>query len=241
MLLELLESHKWYDNEFSYMENHISASSFANETLELWLDKYGYEREEKLGDNTVGSLVHIAMEKIISDLCDPQLVCEKRFSKNFEGHIISGSMDLVDYSTRTIYDYKTAKNYSRKMLTKEGKHHRYAIQLAVYNWLLTDKNESPFTCKIFWIMKDSKAAEREPTFVEEEIEIMSREEIEAYMLDKIITLAHYNKDVVPDKCKDLWPRKVKNAVIDTKCEFYCGFKKSCPRYKTTALKQIATW
>lgn len=241
MLIELLESYKWYDNKFSDVKNHISASSFANETLELWLDREGYDREEKLGDNTVGSLVHIAMEKLVTDLCDPQLVCEKRFDKAIGGYLVSGSMDLIDYSTRTIYDYKTAKNYSRKMLAKEGKNHRYAIQMAIYNWLLTNENESNFTCKIFWIMKDSKAAEREPVFVEEEIEIMSREEIEAYMLEKIAVLDAYDSKTIPDKCSDLWTRKVKSALIDTKCEFYCGFKKTCPKYKTTAVKQIATW
>src|SRR6056300_511436 len=103
-LIKILENHKWYDNPFDNQENHISASSFANETLELWMSKYNYPKQEKIGDNTIGSLVHIGMENLINDLRQDRFITEARFKKEFSDYIISGSIDLLDTENKIIYD-----------------------------------------------------------------------------------------------------------------------------------------
>lgn len=244
-MLDVLKKYKWYDNPHSGNEKHISASSFANETLEIWFGLNGYEQEEKLSDATIGSLVHLGMEKIFTEenyKTDMRYIIEQRYSSTLEGMFISGSPDLIDTKEKVIYDYKTAKNYSKKMLAKEGKYHRYAIQLAIYKWLLSKQFDvTEYKPVILWIMKDSSAPKGEPVFIEQEIEIMTLEEIEEFMIEKIKVVSAYDKDTMPDMCKDLWTRNINKTLVNTKCSFYCGYKKVCPYFKPSVKQAISAW
>lgn len=243
-MLDVLKKYKWYDNPHSENEKHISASSFPNETLEIWFGIHGYEREEKLSDATLGSLVHLGMERIFTEenyKTDMRYIIEQRYASTIDGMLVSGSPDLIDTKDKIIYDYKTSKNYSKKMLAKEGKYHRYAIQLAIYKWLISPTLGEDYTCKILWIMKDSSAPKGEPVFVEQEIEIMTMSEIQDYMSEKIKVLNAYDKDNMPSKCKDLWTRNINKSLVNTKCHYYCSYKKVCPHFKSSTKESIAAW
>jgi hypothetical protein len=231
-IIKILNDHKWYDGYTPQEgEKHLSASSFANEPLEIWLDRHNYpENPFKLSDATVGSIVHIGLENIIrktEEYKNAELLIEHQIIKPFNGWTITGRPDLVNIPKKILYDYKTGKNYSKKMIDKEGKNHRYAIQLAVYNWLLG----GGYTPKILWLMKDSQAGE--PVIFEQEIEIMDLNEIEVYMKERLDVIDAYG-DSMPDKCGDLWPRKIKGAVVNAKCMYYCKYSHSCPKNNPSA-------
>ena len=97
-----------------------------------------------------------------------------------------------------------------------------------------------YTSKIVWFMKDSQAAKSEPVIVEQQIVTMNSEEITDVINDKIDLLEFYG-DNTPVKCKDLWPRKVNNVLINSKCKFYCSYSQSCPHNKPTALQAASAW
>jgi hypothetical protein len=238
-LLNTLRNFEWYDGKDE--DKQISASSLANEPLELWLHKHKFEKNKyELTDATFGSLAHLALEKVFEqteEFKDGRIILEHRYFKKLKDYTISGKIDMLDLEKSILWDFKTGKNYSKKMLDKEGKNHRYAIQLSVYRWLL---HREDLTAKILWIMKDSKAAEREPVFIEQEVELMSFDEVEEYIQSKVDILEAYG-DTMPDKCKDLWPRKVKGALVNTKCMFYCNYSKSCPHNNPTKLEVASTW
>ena len=130
-LIKILQEYKWYDGESK--PKHLSASQISKEPLELWLDQKGYDKNpEKLSDATLGSIVHLGLEKILESQDLDGIDIEKRLELSLNnGWTISGKPDLVDHKNKVIYDYKTGKNYTKKMLDKDGKNHGYAIQMAV--------------------------------------------------------------------------------------------------------------
>lgn len=235
MILDILKEYKFYDKEKK--EKSISASSITKDILQLWFEQNDYEKEEKLSDATLGSIVHLGMEKIFENTFNlkDDVTIEKRFSKEIIGWEITGKPDIIIGDT--IYDYKTGKNYSRKQFLKEGKNHPYSIQLSIYNWLIGGNKKA----KILWMMKDSKAIDGEPVFIEDDVILMNDTEVETLLVDKILELEKYPSDVMPDECNDLWLRKVKGTVIKMKCKLYCGYKNVCPYFKETIKQSTSSW
>ena len=242
-LINILKDYQFYEPlEDNSCEKHISASSLADDPLQLWLKINNYqENEEDLGDHTLGSLVHMALESIVIDslITDPSYdrkdwEMEQRHVRWVDDYCISGKMDLVDHKNKVLYDFKTGKNYSKESLKKEGKLHRYSIQLAVYNWLLG----GGYTPKILWIMKDSNAVKHEPVFSIQQIEIMTPDEIVKYIRDKIAIVDH--STIEDFKTCAPWIRsqgKGKPA-INTRCSYYCRYSGSCPLYNPTDVQKV---
>lgn len=240
-LIDTLNNYSWYEKfDLNNGKKHLSASSFSKDPLELWLGLQNYkENAPKLSDATLGSIVHLGLEKIIKELDEykyGQLIVEQRIVREMENWTVSGTPDLIDVENKVIYDYKTGKNYSKKMLDKEGSQHSYAIQIAIYNWLLGGGYEA----KILWLMKDSKAAESQPVIFEQVIDIMSFDETTDYILEKLNLLDAIG-DTMPEKCKDLWPRKVKGMLVNTKCQYYCRYSVSCPHNNPSSAQVISSW
>lgn len=237
--MDLLKTLLEYDFYDKYPEKHISASSFSKEPLEIWFGLQDIEIENKLSAATIGSLVHLGLEKVIKqtdEFKDGKLIVEQRIVKEHDGWTITGTPDLIDYENGILYDYKTGKNYSKKMLEKEGKYHSYAIQLAIYKWLIGEE----FDAKILWLMKDSSAPKREPDILLQDVETMDFNEISAFITEKIKMIEAYG-DNMPDKCKDLWPRKINKVLVNTKCKFYCSYNKVCPHYRSNPVEASSVW
>lgn len=239
-LQKIFEEYKWYDGEGG--EKHLSASSLTKEPLELWLKLKNYPQNKfKFSDSTLGSVAHLGVEHIIKqtqEYKDGLVLLEKRIEASFCGWTISGKPDMVDMDKKVIYDYKFTKNYSKKMLDKD-KNHAYIVQLSVYRWLLQDINFKGVIC---WFMKDSNAVDREPTYIEQEVELLSFERIEEMIKEKI-NILEYLGDEVPSKCEDTWTRNIrgKGIISDVKCKFYCSYSDVCPRFRTTTLGAIQSW
>jgi len=234
MLIDIIKDYKFYDRKSE--KYTLSASLIADDILQIWHEQQGTEPNAfELNDATLGSILHLGLELVFSQ-ANKSFTIEQRFSKMIGKWTISGKIDLLDTERNTIYDFKSAKNYSRKSLKKEGRFHRYAIQLAIYNWLLG----GGYIAKILWIMKDSNALNLEPTFVEEEIEIMAASEIEDYIKSKTDSLEFYGNEM-PDVCSDLWARKVNGALVNSRCLCYCKYSNSCKYNKPTLKGSIARW
>lgn len=234
-IIKVLENTSFYDGVEE--GKNLSASAITQGVLPLWFKTNGYDKQEKLSDATLGSIVHLGMEKILTDALtegDEPYIIEQRFSKQFSGWNINGKPDLIVGDT--IWDYKTGKNYSRKQFLKEGKLHPYSIQMSVYAWLTGSTK-----AKILWMMKDSKAIDGEPVFIEDDVVLMSSDEVENLIFDKIEELEKYDKDTMPPECTDLWLRKHKGTVIKMKCQLYCGYKNSCPYFKPTERQTVSAW
>ena len=186
----------------------------------------------------------MALEGIFRDTDEYKngdITVEERMSTVIDGWYISGKPDLIDNVNKVIWDFKTSKNYSKKMVDKDKYIHTYAIQLAVYNMLLG----GGYTAKILWFMKDSSAPALEPVVFEQEVPIYSPEQITKIIKDKIHLLETYG-DTMPDQCADTWARKVRingkyTFLKDTKCRFYCSYSTTCEKREYNLLQNISTF
>ncbi len=225
----------FYDGD----KKSLSASSMTKEPLQLWYEQNDYPKVEALTDATFGSIMHLGMEKMLheyfieNEKMDYQM--EVRATREIAGASVSGKPDLV--VDGVIWDFKSGKNYARKMMLKEGKKHPYVIQLSVYNWLLG----GGLAGKILWLMKDSKAIEGEEVFIEDDIELLTLEETEQLILEKIESIKQYDANTMPPECKDLWLRNYKGEVIKQKCKLYCSFRDSCTYYNEPVSKTVNSW
>ena len=216
----------------SGIEQSISASSVGNETCQNWLRaKHGIINDTEVGQNTIGSILHLGMETMFKDTV---YSTEKNFSKKLSDYTITGTADLV--TDDCIYDYKLTKNYTYKMWIKDQLTNGYTIQLNVLRWLAESNDPSTkFSMKLVWFLKDANATKDEPNMIISDVPIIDIEPIIQQAIDDIKGVLD-----VPPKCKDLWMRKVKGTNVPFKCKYYCSYNKVCPHY-TTAIETPTSW
>lgn len=218
----------------SGIEKSLSASSVGNEVCQNWLkQEYGIIDETEIGQNTLGSIFHLGMEKMFEGSAfDTEFAMHKKLGD----YSITGTADLIDTKSNCIYDYKLTKNYTYKMWSKEPLTNGYTVQMNVLKWLAERTYpEKKFDMKLVWFLKDAVATKDEPNMIISEVPAIDIEPIIQAAVDELKGVLD-----VPPKCKDLWMRKVKGVNVPMKCKYYCSYNKVCPHYDEP-VKLPTTW
>ena len=252
----ILEKTKY---EGSDIEKSVSASSIESPLLQQYYRFiYGSEDEQngviqtEFNDASFGTVFHKGMETLFDGIND--VIVEKRFERELpNGWTVTAKPDLIDFSSQatdgdiSIDDFKTGKNYSRKMMMKDMTSHSYYIQLCTGKFV-ANKYISGIINKgrIHWFMKDAKQIDRgklvkEPVYICDEFELFSDEYMEKYLIEKTdILWDAIQSGQEPPECEDLWLRKLSDGtVIKSRCEFYCSYKSVCKYYKGLNVAQEA--
>jgi len=221
-------------------ELRFTASMFSNTDLQNYLTIiHGPQAETEIGQNTIGSIAHAGMEKLLpSDRAESN---ERKFEIidfNKTGWTISGTADKVlfnDNEKIDIRDYKFTKKYTGKKV-KEEPNHAYNLQLNFLKMLMDSPGQFPgrhFTMTIDMFYKDADLLYREKSYEAIPVNIIT--DIEARSMEKILALdAIIKSGEIPSECgtKDLWIRKLKNGTtIRSRCLLYCSVNHVCPYYK----------
>lgn len=225
----------------------LSASMLGSDVLQNYFTIiYGHSKDIRIGDNTLGTIFHRGMETMIMEGTEKSgilLFPESRYHYDLDDNwVISGTADLIIQNSGEyeIHDYKLSKSYTTKMMKKNITNHQYTKQLNVLNWLMRKRGlEKDAQLIVDFFLKDAKIMDFEESFQQVEVPVYSMERIEGELLERTKTLQSYIESAtVPPQCEDLWPRKVKNKLINAKCEYYCGHKSHCPYVQSSAYHSV---
>jgi len=211
----------------------ITASEFGSDILQIYYkQKYGVIEKEEFGQNTIGTLLHLAIQRILYDDFEIELSIEKPFDNGWK---LSGSIDLMN--NEWIIDIKTTKSYTIENVLKD-KNHQYRWQLAVYKYLANNVFKTDFKTGILFVLKDGGYN------ISKNIDILSLDLIEidvSYLdvekrfyeiIDKINALEKLSDDEIKNiHCEDLWWRKSKGRSEPIRCKKYCSYNDKCLWYK----------
>jgi hypothetical protein len=230
----------------------ISASQFGSEILQIYYSIVAKDNEVlfEIGQNDIGTLVHKGLDCGIKELDDENLQSEVELEYELtNGWKITGTCDLIEETDHgaIIHDYKVTKKYTAKKLREAiAKHdytHQYILQLNAYRFMYEKKAKTTSTAMVLdMFIKDADKLKSEPTY--EEIEIPRIEDdvvlTKAYEITTTVE-SYINAGVVPDKCSDVWTRKLRNGtVVDMKCFAYCDYKNICKYYNNRGKTDMET-
>lgn len=240
-----------YVNDYESSKNprSFSPSMLGNTLLQNFLIKvFGYQEEKSIGQNTLGSLFHKAMEHCIRDECT--LNEQKYIIKMKNGVDLTFIIDMMildeNNLVKSIHDYKLTKIYTGKQIKKD-KNHSYNQQMQAYVFGLNqlDLLATPFDgtyLEMFY--KDADALLKEPVY--EQINVPVNLGIEKTLIQKSDELFSYiDEGEMPPECanEDKWFRKLRNGTtIPSRCQLYCSVSSVCPYYKgETVASALSSW
>ncbi len=218
----------------------ISASQLGADPQEVLMRyKYGIIDDDTIGQNTLGSLVHIALEKIYSnkkgilvEYCPKPIKIDDLF--------LTGSIDRIDIINKEIIDIKVTKTYAIKKMI-EGTSEAYRWQLSAYRYLMYRETGDDFKCFIeAWDKQggyDVRKGEDIPTKQKIEIEPYSYEQVKA----RFRKLVEFVKKGVEKQCDDVFLRKIKGKTVPLKCLKYCSYNKVCKFYNPKVETVMTGW
>ncbi len=225
----------------------LSASMLGNEPLQNYLRTiHGNTEQEKVEDNTLGSVLHLGMEQVV--LKSKDKILDKALSVETEKpmHIqitddwfFTGTADLVIEMHDIVYihDYKFVKAYSLTKYNEQLKdidtdYHQYVYQMNGLRYLAQQYYpEKDIFTQLDFFIRDANKLKGESVHESPVIPYIGN--IEDIIKTKISDLDKAIKNLeVPPICSDLWARKIKGKFIpDVRCQFYCDQKNNCPYYK----------
>ena len=243
---QILLDNTEYGGETAPGSKAVSASQFNAPLLQRWLRyKYGVPKSEEIGVNTIGSLVHLAIEGIIGKLgssVNAEVSMEKEFPNGWK---LTGTADIIDRRASIIYDIKMIKKYRTVKLKEAIKKNAYwqddyIVQLNILRYLAEWDTVKTYDMRVMALQPDAgfdfKTGMDIPVYEEIEIPRINDHEIEEKFHRLINELLLFlNADKVPEKCEDVWPRKVKGTTIAVRCKTYCSYRDLCPRYNVNPL------
>ena len=224
----ILKGTTYSGNKLAGVKN-ISASQLYQDDLVLWLKyKYGYDDANKIELNTLGTLAHAGLEQIFGDLDNYSV--ESKHSRMLEDWSVTGSIDLIDLSTKSIVDWKVSDyKVIMEKIKKEGKDSAYSLQMGFYKYLLDDHEYKAYlgvlNRKQSYYTKDGERN----VFAMHEVETHSITVMEELILEKINRLKKYiETDTTPPQCDYLgWSRAYAKAK-PIRCIKYCNVSSKCP-------------
>ena len=240
--------------EIAPNSKEISASEFGGDLFKIWLkQKYGVIEEDKISHNTIGSLFHIAMEKVLKHLeennedyaIDTEVPLVPYKYKDFK---ITGTADaVVQYKDKYyIIDYKLIHEYSEKMLMQDiakNNEHNYIWQLNIYRWLYYLGTGKDADIYILAFSRGKGLNRKNKTFIEPisfiEIPKIPFSKIEEKVKEVIdwVVQNENNKKEAMNHCDQFEYGAINNVPV--KCEYYCSYKNVCPLYKNNSyMKKI---
>lgn len=237
------------DHESSKNPRSFSPSMLGNTLLQNFLIKvFGYQEEKSIGQNTLGSLLHKAMEHCMRD---ERVLNEQKYiikmKNNVDLTFIIDMMILDENNlVKSIHDYKLTKIYTGKQIKKD-KNYSYNQQMQAYEFGLVELGLlSPHYDGMFLEMfyKDADALLKEPVY--EQIKVPSNKNIGDLLIQKSDELFSYiDEGEMPPECanEDKWFRKLRNGTtIPSRCQVYCSVSSVCPYYKgETVASALSSW
>lgn len=236
----LLDATKYTGNKDPGVRK-FSASMLGNDVLQnFYKFLHGSKESTQFEANSLGSIYQLGVDKACENSI--QYKSAERFSFTLDnGWEISGEIDQLDMTNWIIFDNKVTNITTIKKIRKEGKWHSYALQLAVYNWLLVKNGITgvigeyntwiagiPAVDKGFSYFNDKSPNQLE--FIE--IEIFEPDEIEAMLYEKTDELDEYIKlDTAPPECTNLfWFAARGQRKKKMRCIHYCDHSSICEYY-----------
>jgi len=213
----------------------LSASSLANEDLQIYLDfKHGKQPDTVFGANSLGSMLHLGLEHGLST--NDQYSTEQRYEMPIPGTdwVLSGEIDLLDHKNKVIIDHKLSTSTALKKVKSEGPMHQYAIQLAVYKALVKHNTGKEYTGALSFFNKSASYFKNVPEdiFNYVEVETIGYNEVMEMAVAKVKVIEQYlSTDTEPPRCDNLFWHKRKGKSIPMRCLYYCNFNRSCIHYK----------
>lgn len=191
---------------------------------------------------TFGSAFHTMIERALTERSESGEPCLYITEKNFKADLgiafLSGTADLYDVSTDTLWDFKTIKTYAvKQLLAGNFEGNKYKDQLNIYRAFAFPEAKHLF---IEAIIKDWSQAVMNNDGIRpvEDIEIPI--EPMADVIQKVGALVSEHvetqKSGKPRPCtkEERWismnPRS-KNCGVPLRCRDYCGVSDLCPQYK----------
>ena len=223
-----------YTGNMDSGKKQLSASQLSSNDLEIYLKyKHGGNKSTQFEANTFGSIYHLGAELAFKDVPNTETEMSLSFMLD-NGWLITGSIDLVLKDFKVFADHKTTTKTSIEKNIKAGKHGQYAMQMAVYKFLLAKngygeyENVLPIVDKGFSYYKPNKF--NQLTFLQ--VETHSLEDIEAMLYEKTNRIQEYiDLDIPPEACADRFPYRPKGGKFrHMKCLFYCDQRDACPVY-----------
>ena len=215
----------------------ISGSMFNGELLQQFLRvKHGVLDNEEIGANTLGSIMHLGLEKLESDT----IKVEQSYKLEKNNWTYSCTIDLIDTDKKVLGDFKLTKRYTYEKFTQDNS---YAWQLRFNKFILKQlyPEFADYDMYVIMILKDFEASFKQEQLdpiqyikvdeVDDEI-IMDIIEKDSSLIDE-----HIKDNSYPEECSDVWWRKYPKGhsqagkSYKSRCVKYCSYNKVCPYYK----------
>jgi len=244
----LLEASEYSGNKLPE-QKVFSASMLGNDMLQIYLKYFhGSKKQKYFGMNTAGSIYQLGADvaadqwnaKYHSEV-KPQYQQALRLTYTLpNGWIISGEMDHIDWINKVIIDNKFVTETAVLKVKSEGKNNGYALQMAVYqfllyNYMLEQDIPEPEVFKVLLPMVNKghslyKKINKTNIMNMIEPETYSLEDTKQMLIDKTNLLQEYiDLNEFPPECENLWwfgfgsaPKK------KMRCLHFCDFIDHCP-------------
>ncbi len=228
----------------------ISASSLGNDMLQLYLDfKHGKSEDTKIEASNIGSIFQLGVDKAceleeamaIDQELEPQYISARRLTYELSnGWTVSGEIDQIDTVNKVIIDNKLSTGTALKKVHEQGKSHSYALQLAVYKFLMWKDTGEDYSGALAF--GDKSASYFKPNSGDSmnylNVETHDYKDIEQMLLEKSNTLQEFlDNDLEPTICADRFPKKERGRTKPMRCIHYCNYSKHCKHYNPHSADQ----
>ena len=249
---QLLLNGTKYGGDSSIERKSISASEFNKPLLQLYYRyKYGIPKQNDIGVNTLGSLIHKGIETILEQRDD--ILTEYGMKYTFDnGWSLTGTADIIDKELKTILDIKFTKHFvGSDMKTKSdyiianGEKDDYIVQLSVQRYLWYKETKESYDAGLLLLNKDAgldfKRGKEVAAFeiLDCSDMLLSYNEVESKFNSLVEKLTyHIENNIVPNECEDLMFRKFNGKTIKMRCK-YCAYNKKC-KYNNSQRMHLQT-
>jgi hypothetical protein len=224
-------------------ERVISASALEDDILPTYLKiKYGMEKSDVISQSTLGSLLHLGVDKAFENHEDTYIAKRRKLNVSND-FILSGETDVEFYekdkNTLHIIDNKMVKYATyEKILT--GKDDAYLTQLKAYEYLAKNCDDIKYdNIKVYlsFFFKDGTLFAKKVIPDHLLVNFTNRMITDSEFEDKIDSLTTdlkmylENENETPPECSQLfWNRRTDKAQKE-RCRSFCSVNSSCPYYK----------
>ena len=222
-----------YSGNMQPFKKEISASMLGNDMLQIYLKyMHGSKESKRFTASEFGSVFHIATEEIFKNQKNVEV--EKSMSIMLpNGWKVTGTADLILHDYNMIVDWKVSTSTTIANVKKESKNNGYALQQAVYKYLLFKTENLKYNASLAVIDKGYslfKKTNKTDQLNIIDIETYSLADTKQLLIDKTNLLQEYiDLNEFPPECENLWwfgfgaqPKK------RMRCLHFCDQVDHCP-------------
>lgn len=174
--------------------------------------------------STFGQSVHYILQKSAR----PGDLVEKRFFADFEQFVVSGAIDLLEFDTLVLSDWKVTKAWAFSKKNGGGKKPEWIAQMNMQLELLRRNGYDAKELNIVAILKDWDAMSLKDGYppaeiVKVDIPMWPREKTVDFILERIQAHKEAEKSLPSCSSADTWSGR--------RCESYCAAAPVCEQYQ----------